>query len=228
MSERLRNAVRAAVLAGAAMGLAAATGCNILAPIYMLAHGPEKVPEAYTLDKKRSTVVFIDDRGNAVPRRSLRTTMGQKAEQMLLSEGAVTDVVSSESAMAVAAKDRYGQGQPLSITAIGKSVGAEVVVYVTIDRFTLSPDGSSYLPTVEGRAKVMDVTKETRLWPNDERGQPFTVALRQKQGFAPQDLATVTKSENELATEAGIGIAQLFYAHEVQTTAGREKETIGQ
>jgi hypothetical protein len=228
MSRSLQSIARAVLAAAglAVLGFVGAGGCNIVGPAFLLVHGPEKTSKVHTLEKQRPTVVFIDDRSSAVPRRGLRVIMGQQAEQTLLSEGVLKDAISSESALAAASKDRYGQ--PLSITDIGKAVGAEVVVYITIDRFALSPDGSSFTPTVDARAKVVDVIKDARVWPDDERGFAFTVQMRQRQGFAPADASSIAKAQSELAADAGLGIAQLFFDHERQATAGREKESLKQ
>lgn len=206
----------AGLLLGAASLLGA--GCNIIAPAYVLIHGPEKIKKVHTLEKERPTVVFVDDLGNRIPRRVLRATMATEAEQELLSKGIVKDAISAQSALVAASKDKHGKTR--SIAEIGKAVGAEVVVYVTVDEFTISPDGQSFAPGAAMRAKVIDVVKDEKIWPPDEKGFSFRLQLRQRQGVAPSDTGEIAKAENELAVAAGQAISQLFYDHEPLQSAG--------
>src|SRR6185295_7213143 len=114
----------------------------------------ERVKKVYTLDKSKSTVVLIDDLGNSVPRRVLRVTIGEATEKVLMKEKLVKDVISTQSAMAAAGNDK--SGKPLSIAEVGAAVKAEIVVYATIDTFTLTPDGSTLSPMAKARVKVID------------------------------------------------------------------------
>lgn len=204
---------RTCLLSGLMLGLLAAPGCNIVAPVYYLVHGPEKVKASYTLDKKASIVVFIDDRGNSVPRRALRVTIGEEAEKELLKQKVVADMISTQSALAAAGTDKAGQ--PMSTTEIGESVKAQFVIYATVDSFSLSPDGSTFAPTTKLRVKVVDVAKDTRLWPEEPRGFPLVVRLNAKAQELPTGTSARYQAEDELAAQAGLELAQLFYDHEL-------------
>lgn len=189
-----------------------ATGCNIVGPAYLLVHGPEKVPAAHTLDSKRSAVIVIDDRANFVPRRALRLTMAAEAEKHLLGEKALEDMISGQSALAAAGAEK--DGRPLAIAEIGRAVGAEVVIYVAVDEFTLSPDGQSFVPTARLRVKVIDATNDRRIWPEDRAGQSVVARVPPKQGTAPTGLTEQARAEDELARSAGLAIARLFFKHD--------------
>lgn len=205
-----RTLRRIAALVGlASLGLA---GCNIVAPALYLAHGPEKTPKLYTLDKKKPTVVFIDDRANTIPRRALRITMAEEFEKTVMRQDVVSDVISSQSAMVAASQDR--QGKPIPITEIGQAVKADVVVYATVDRFTLTPDGQTFSPHCVLRVKVIDVANDKRLWPADPHGHPVQVRPNVKTGELPNNTSARYQAEDELARQAGLEIARLFFTHE--------------
>lgn len=187
-------------------------GCNIVAPVYLAIHGPPKTPAAYTLDKERTAVVFVDDRANRMPRRALRVSMAAEAERAMLQQGAVKDMISGQSAIQTAAADP--EGQPASIAQVGRSIGAQQVVYATVDAFSLSPDGQTFAPYVTLRVKVIDAVKDERLWPEDKRGHPVQVQLPPRQGTSPATSTEITRAENELATAAGLAVARLFFKHE--------------
>ncbi len=61
----------------------ALTGCNILGPAILLVEGPPKVQAQFTLEKKRPTVVFVDDRASVLPRRALRQQIAAMCQNAL-------------------------------------------------------------------------------------------------------------------------------------------------
>jgi hypothetical protein len=193
-------------LAGASLVM---SGCNIAAAAFYIVHGPdEKVPAKFTLPPDKTTVVFVDDRNNRLPSRDLREMIATAAGQLLLEEGAVVDLVDARGAIAAAAKDRFGE--PMTISEIGRSVGASTVVYVTIDGFALSSDGQSISPVTKMRVKVLDAQTETRLWPPEQEGYPLGVQSPPRQGTMQTSAAELYSARQEAAGRAGLGIAQLF------------------
>lgn len=195
------------------------TGCNILGPAIFLVHGPEKVPKLYALDPKRRTVVFIDDRRNQLPRRSLRQVMAEKAQSTLLDERCLEAMIDAKAALAVTARDKATE--PMKITEIAKAVEADVIIYATVDQFVLSNDGQTFAPAMAIRVKVLDATNEKRLWPDDKNGHNMVLNIPIKQGFVPQNQSEVMKAENEAAEAAGLAIAQLFFEHEMQAAPAK-------
>jgi hypothetical protein len=201
----------AAVVGAAALG--AAAGCNIVAPAYYLVHGPEKAPRVYELDKARSTVFFIDDRANRIPRRATRLIVAQEAENTLMKAKVVKDVISAESAMQAAGHDRYEK--PIPIAEIGRAVNADVVIYATVDQFGLSPDGTTFAPGANLRVKIVDTKTDARIWPDDPRGYPLAVRAQSKTDLLPESTAQRYKAEDELARQVGRELACLFFSHEL-------------
>ncbi|MBX3363725.1 MAG: hypothetical protein KF866_03070 [Phycisphaeraceae bacterium] len=190
------------------------SGCNYVASAALLIEGPPKMPAAYKLNAKRPTVVFVDDRRNRLPRRIMRDMIAENAERTLLAQGVIAPnlLISHRSAVAVSTGESFDK--PLSIIEIGQAVGAEVIVYVTVDEFTLSPDGTSFIPSASMRVKVLDTVTGERLWPVEDLGQPITTRMFQQQGTVP-DRATRRIAEEQLAAYAGVGLAQVFFEHEV-------------
>lgn len=198
----------------ALIGLAAlaAAGCNIVAPAFYLIHGPEKVKRLYTLDKERTAVVFIDDRANRIPRRATRLAMAEQAQDDLLKARAVKDMVSAQSAMLAAGRDT--QGQPISVTEIGRAVQAQVVIYATVDEFSLTPDGQTFAPIARLRVKVIDAENDKRLWPEKPEGHTLTIRASPKTQELPTSTAARFAAEDDLARRAGQELAWIFVTHE--------------
>lgn len=211
----------AAALVGGAL-----VGCNILAPAVFLIEGPPKVEAAYRdLDPNRPTAIFIDDRKNHVPKRSLRMRMGQVAEQDMMQRGIVLEanmISSRDTARVAASKDSFNE--PIAVVDLGREVGAEVVIWVVIDEWTLSRDGGSLSPTVRGRVKIVDAKSNERIWPEIADGWPLAAEVPVR----PQELGT-SRSDNdryneELAVYAGRELARLFYTYERDSLQSRRTE----
>lgn len=193
---------------------AAMPACNYVGAAYLLVKGPPKVPAMHALDGTRATVIFLDDRANGLPRKSLGPVIAESAERTLLDEGGFEPglLLSSRGATVAANQERFDK--PLSIVEIGREIaGAQVIVWVTVDAFALSPDGVSYLPSGILRIKVLDLASGARIWPEEPSGKSVKVTMFQQQGTLPTDRSEALKAEETLARELGVGLAQVFHEH---------------
>lgn len=198
---------------------AGVSGCNIVAPAAYIIQGPPTVPAQYKLDKTRVTVIFIDDRLNRAPRRSLRAVAADVAEQTLMQRGVLPEdkVITTRAAMRLAAQEEFNA--PMTIAEMGRAVGADVVIYATIDVWTLSPDGVTLSPGARVRVKVIDAENDVRLWPSDIAGHPLTAALPQQTSPLASG-ADRDQAHLALANALGLKIARLFFEHERDSLSG--------
>lgn len=203
-----------------AIFLVALSGCNIVAPIVYIASGPQKTDARYELDASRTTVIFIDDRFNRAPRRSLRMVAAETAEQRLLGEKALEadKLITTRAVMRVASQEQFSS--PKSIAQLGQAVGAEVVVYAVIDSWSLSSDNVTFTPGVAVRVKVIDAAADKRLWPPEGAGYPVTAAMPTQTIPLPTS-ADRDNANLELARLLGEQIAKVFFKHEKDTLSGR-------
>lgn len=200
--------------------LGAAGGCNYIGAAFVLVHGPAKIPAAYELDPSKKTVVFIDDLSSRVPRRSLRDDIGKTADATLLKHKVIQEgnLISSVSARRAAASDTAEDRQ--SAVDVGRQVGAQIIVYVTMTGWTLHQDPGFISPAAGAEVRVLDVVNNKRLWPEGDKTFPFVARMQRQSGEIGTSLAEKTKWEEALATTFGEDLAQLFYKH--------EKESLGQ
>jgi len=110
---------------------------------------------------------------------------------------------------------------PMSIADIGRRVGAEVVVFLTIDAWTLTRDGSSTAPSARGRIKIIDAVTNNRIFPTQQTGHPLIIRMPTRPGTVPADRAKRAGIEQELAQAIGVELAQVFYKHEIDSMAKR-------
>ena len=216
-----RTSPRPIRLALAAWTLAVCTfipGCNIVTPIAYAIHGPQKIKPVYTLDEGLKTVVFVDDPSSKITQRRLRYTISKRTTSELLNKRVLVDMLDPRGILTAASNERFGE--EMSISELGKSVGADIVIYAIVTDFSMTPETGSYIPRVSMRVKVVDVAKGKRVWPSDTQGYIVNIQIPQRPGTSPNASASGERLalEQELAVRAGTGLAQLFYKHEITET----------
>jgi hypothetical protein len=202
------------------------SGCNILGPIGLLVHGPEKMPRQYTLPQERSLVVFVDDRLSRLPRRPLRTTLADQITSKLLENKVSTTIIDSRAAEAAVQREK--PTEPMSVTEIGRSVKADVVLHVMVDGFTLSPDGVTFSPQARVFVRLTDTAADARLWPEEDanlpasrrpKGYEVVVQPRTPSSKPPETASEMAQAEIDLAKIVGTAVAELFYDETVKDSS---------
>src|SRR6185436_9787846 len=111
---------------------------------------------------------------------------------------------------------------PMSISEIGRAVGAEQIVYASVDSFSLTPDGVNFAPFAKLRVKVIDAVNDKRLFPPEAAPgtsggkEPFfivEVPERPRGSALPKTITERTKEEQKLAEDIGLRLSELFYKH---------------
>lgn len=192
------------------------SGCNIVTPVAYIIEGPPTVPAIYTLDPNRPTVIFVDDRHNKLPKRSLRTDIATVTERVLLDRKLIADgnLIDHRAAIRVAARE--SADRPLSVVEVGRRVGAEVVVYITFNEFTLTRDRASVHPLCNASIRIFDTVTNERLYPLGDEPYPLRTSLPPKTAFYTQlTVAEQSELERELAASVGLRIARMFFEYEL-------------
>ncbi len=200
----------------AALALLPSPGCNVITPVAYAIHGPGKVEPQFTLDETLRTVVFVDDPSSKITQRRLRYTIAEKATEELLAKRILVDMVDPRGILTAASNEQYGK--QMSISELGRSVDADIVIYAVVTDFSLSPEVGAYLPRATMRVKIIDTRSGERIWPPDERGHMTNVQLPQRPGTGPATTGDRVEVEQTLADRTGLGLAQLFYKHEITET----------
>lgn len=188
-------------------------GCNVAGPAFLAVHGPPSIPAAYTLPAERATIVFVDDRGNYLPRRTLREIIASNCGKLLLEQGEVKKLIEPKAALSASLGEK--PGEPTDLVTLTKNCQAEVMIYATVDNFSLSTDGgATFEPTATLRVKVIDaLAPQPRLWPQEREGKTLKFTLPVPAGATPQSAGEIAQAEEKLAAEAGRALAELFYDH---------------
>lgn len=195
--------------------------CDEAAAVAILVSGPPKNEALFELDKRKTTTILVEDGSEQQPiSRAHRASIAKVAEELLVKKADLKDMVSGASALRAASGDR--NGKRLTISEIGRSLKADVVIHVFVKRLSITPDGATLQPVVDMDVRVVDARTGQRLWPLSQG--PHRV--RARQGAKPSTLPPPSKRgglESEAARWAGHVVAELFYKHDAATAANKRR-----
>ncbi len=212
-AERATTAWALVITASVAAFLSA---CNILQPAAYLAMGQPKAPAKYVLEN-RPTVVFVDDRNNAIPINSsrVRRAIADDVTKQLMSRKLVMMTISPRDAMALS-RNQDREGKLMSMGEIGEAVGAEQLIYIEMLSYRGSPDNVTPRPSAACRLKVLDIVNKVRLFPVPGAEKDWQEIIVQGAPVSPElyrSSAGRRQIEQMLAAEIADKVTKLFYKH---------------
>lgn len=207
---RIPESLFAAMIACLPIGIA---GCNVITPVAYAIHGPEKVQPLFVPDPEKTTVIFVDDPSSQLAQRRLRYQIADEASRRLMSKEVILDMLDSRPILNAATKERYGERT--SITELGQGVGADIVIYAVVTDFSLTPQDGTFVPVANMRVKVIDTASGQRVWPDSEGGYLLDVRIQQRSSLLNDSDNGQLAIQSELASRAALGLAQMFYKHEL-------------
>jgi hypothetical protein len=158
----VRHALIVALCAAAA---STAGGCAIIGWPVAAFSPPEKVPAEYKPPRGKTYLVFVDDILSPVTYEAVKGQITGELNERLETHGIASETVDySDVVKLVSATPEFNR---LSVSEVGRKLGADVVVYVEVNRFELREYENT--STWDGRMKVsvrvVDVAEQRRLWP---------------------------------------------------------------
>jgi hypothetical protein len=225
----MRGSRSIAALALAAAAALAVAGCNMAVPALYVIEGPGKRPAVFTLPEDSKVVVYVDDRRNVVSRLQLRAALADDIGTRLRDLELVKEVVSGRELIGYVRRVET-PSKRVSIEEMGQAVGADLVVYVEMDGFALSPDGATPKPVGSAFVKVVDVKARERLFPppgGDPMGWPVSAEV---QNMTPEMFRTSAqrrRAEDLLEKKLAEEVARLFHDHEPKNFGGGVTEFRG-
>ncbi len=207
--------IRRSVLQTAAVGVFAglflwASGCELPGYVAQVVVGPPKIPAVYEL-MDRPTVVVVDDYHQKLPGMPLASLMAGRTGEALVDNDAVETLIPSTTIDTL--RSRHEDFRKWPIDRIGRQVGAEQVIYISIERFGMTDEQQILRPRVDVRVKVIDVAGGTRMFPAGEaQGYPV-ITTRYYSDMEGASAGTQMYLANRLMEDAAAKIAKLFYKH---------------
>lgn len=199
-------------VSAASLLLLTASGCFKMAAAWTNITGGDWIEPEFT-PTKQPLLILIDDRASVVTEplaiRELHKTIVENFRTFKVN----TMVVPFEDWQRLAQSDNKRFSR-YSVRQVGEKLGAEQVLYINVERFTLHAEPGT--PVFQGeftvRVKVLSTNREkdVRLWPSEESGKRVSVTT-------PATPSDSEKTTNDVAAELGIKlgkqIAMMFFGH---------------
>lgn len=175
---------------------------------------PEKIKAVYHPPKGKKVLVFVDDIKRPVSYSPIKGELTRLLNRRLTEANVAAETVPYEKMLdLVAATPDFNH---LPVATVGRRLGAELVVYVHIDKFSLKEEeiGTLWQGRFEASVRVVDVRKGV-LWPKDRPMDGFDVPPIKTPATIEVSPTYGRKLSQELAEKMAERIAFLFYDHEV-------------
>jgi hypothetical protein len=187
-------------------------GCAVSA-WFAAQFGPEKkVPAEYEPPAGKTILVFVDDMLHPVDYEPVKIELAEMLNKQLIDHKVAAKTIPySRLGEFIAATPSFNS---LAVGEVGQKLGADMVLYVQIEEFSLR-DTAAAAELWKGRlatsVRLVDVTKG-KLWPTDDpagRARPNA----ETQTVADSSQSRGEQISKELAAEIADKIAKLFYSH---------------
>jgi hypothetical protein len=201
--------------------LLAVGGCNVAGALWYKVAGPPKVPAKYKPDKKAPLLVLAEN---------LRTPSASSADADMLARYVGEELAANKVAPIVdldklrALRDERGNGfAKLSVTAIGRNVGAQQVLYIQVTRNLIKPfaGDNSYTGDATAVVKLIDARTGDTLWPRDV-GDGHEVSTTSSVGL--DRASSETDVRQHMYRDLAYEIGRLFYAWQPEDEAPESYE----
>ena len=170
MIKRKTNLLRAASLTGLAVtAILAFTGCQLIFALAEKLFPKEKVPPSFVLPANRTVLVFPDDIKCPLVYPPAKRTLAEKADKLLIEHSMAAKTIPYDKLIDL--RNAEPEFNLMSIPKIGRRLGADLVIYVSIEEFSLkdNPIDTLWRGRLTGKVKVVDVLKG-RIWPDESSG----------------------------------------------------------
>jgi hypothetical protein len=199
--------------------LLASPGCIQFASAWANITGGDVIEPEYKLGQGPLLILIEDPRGDVSDPRAMRELHATISDIFVEFKVNHRVVPWEQRERLERAEKEYSK---LSIREIGEKLGAEQVLYVRVEKFSLQSEPGA--PIFKGefitRVKVLDTKqeKDVRQWPREPSGRRISVTTPAISSEGDKSASDVAK---ELAIKMGQAITEMFYEH--RSLDGRKK-----
>lgn len=199
------------------------SGCAVLAWLVGNFTPPKTVPAICKLPKDKKILVLVDSDPGLGDCGPIKRALTEKINQQFTDHDVARETVPYVEILRLMAE--LPEYNMLNALQVGDRLGADLVLRVVVDRFTLREDPAS--PLWQGRLRVTvqvgDVKKARRHWPQGRRQYPIQpVTLPSHFSSAPD---YDTRVIEELAEKMSDRVGKLFYDYKIDPTKPKPEDS---
>ena len=192
-------------------------GCGVFAYFLTELSPPRKVPALYEPPADKKFLVFVDDLQHGTVHEPVKKELTDRLNRMLVDNNVAASTISYDELLdLITVTPKFNR---LAINQVGQKLGADVILYVRVDKFSVKDDEISPLwhGQLETTVRVVDARTsdeaEVRMWPKDDLDGHHV---------EPVEIPPVADSSpgfgdamaRDLAAQMADRIAKFFYEHE--------------
>ena len=185
--------------------------CGPIAWVVAVLAPPERIAAVYELPEDKKVLVFVDDISSPVRYEAVKRELTEGINDRLLKQKVAAKTVPYERLFRlIASTPEFNR---LYVRDVGRLLGADVVIYVSLDEFILKdvPNVPLWHGKLRTTVRVVDVSGK-QLWPLDRPAGHVV---------DPVEMPEVIETSNTYGTELALQmaelmaerIARLFYTH---------------
>lgn len=209
------------LLAGAAAAIWLLGGCALPFAILEKMFPKEKIPARFVLPAGKRVLVFPDDMLHPVGYPPVKRVLARRLGELLAEHELVAETIAYDSLVDL--RNAETDFNRMAVATVGRRLGAELVVYVSIDGFSLKdmPVDTLWRGRFSCKVRVVDV-RNGRLWPDESAGFPVKVVEPIAENTSE---AYGAELADKLAKRLAEGVCGLFHEHYVDRARPKEKDT---
>jgi hypothetical protein len=222
----------ACVLAAGMLCLAPA-GCRVAGALWYKAVGPEAFPPKFSPTKTQPLLIMVENAhatsGSVPEADELTQVMYDELKDNLYKDlkteqkdKPINNLVDPEQVHLLRAA-HPAAFQKMSISEIGRKVGAKQIIYVTLRQFVyeMPAGGDNLRLKMNAAVRVVDADTTQTIWPDGEEGEVFEYE-------SPYSRITAETNEHTLKREvlrkAGTEIARWFYPYQADSMSEENRD----
>jgi len=211
----------AALLAVGLAGAVLLSGCIIPITIIEMLFPKSKVPPAFALPPEKTVLVFPDDLIHPISYPPVKRAVAEEVGRLLKENEVVADVVSYD--RLVNLQQAEPQFNRWAISTVGKKLGADLVVYVNFQEFSLKDVsvGTLWRGRLGANVRVVDVHEARRIWPDESAGRAVSASEPTTDNASESYGAELAR---KLAGQLAEEVAGLFHSRWVDRHRPKETE----
>ena len=204
----MRRIAAAALLAALAITSGA---CAPIAWLVAVLAPPERIPAVYELPEGKKVLVFVDDIARPVRYEAVKRELTEGINDRLLKEKVAAKTVPYERLFRlIASTPEFNR---LYVRDVARLLGADVVIYVSLDEFILkdTPNVSLWHGKLRTTVRVVEAGGK-QLWPLDRPAGHIVDPVEMPEVMDTSNTYG-TQLASQMAERMAERIARLFYTH---------------
>ena len=215
----MRTAARIATAALLALAAGAAGGCQAIAWGATTFTPPKRIDAQYRLPPGRNVLIFVDDPSGTIADHGVQEKLTAYLEKEFVDKKLAKSLVPQSALQAALVS--LGDDGNVGVPRIAREVGADLVVYVQIEGFTLTDDDArTWQGKMVAGVRVRDAEGH-KLWPDSGQHRVPPVEYRPKKAIDDETACKDNITDN-MAQIAADRVAKLFYTHTERELGQRE------